>query len=822
MGRLVGDLRYALRMLAKSPGFAAVAVAVLALGIGANTAIFTVVNTVLLEPLPYPEPDRILRVGRQFPEGVGYSVSIPRYMTWRQNDVFGSFTLYDQVSIGMNVGSADPPVQVKGLHVSAEYFRVFGARFALGRDFSTEEDLPGGPAVAVLSDPLWRSQFGGDQGLLGRTILLNGVPHTVIGVLGPDFHAETEPEIWVPLQADPNTTNFANYLFSAGRLKPGIPVSAAQAHMKLVDERFRRLHPKYMAAGESVSAVPMREAMVGDMRTALLTLVGAVALVLLIACANIANLLLVRAAGRRRELAVRAALGASPLRVVRQLLTESLVLALAGGALGLVLGIWGVRALLLLVPTNIPRLTTLDGLHTVLPGLDARVVAFTLGLALVSGIVFGLLPALKVSAPDVSAMLKESGTRSGTGWKQNRARSVLVVAEVALAFVLLAGATLLIRSFVGLEAVNLGFDEHHVLTIQVALPGSKYTSTAKVNQFATEVMRRVEALPGVDGATISEGLPAEGGPDLPFLIVGKPPAHGDYNGDAYWRGISPNYFRVFRIPLLRGRVFTENDVGNSTRVIVINEAMAKKYWAAGEDPIGQVIRIPAIGPQFVDQPRQIVGIVGTTRENGIRRANQEAMYIPYSQTPDGMTGLFTNAFPWSWAFRTKGEPMRMTRTIGRELRATDIQAVVSHERSMERVIGEVLARENLDALLLSVFAGVALLLAAIGVYGVMSYSIEQRTQEIGIRTALGADRGSVLKLVLAQGMKLAGAGVALGLAMAFAGVRVLTSLLFGVKPSDPATFTAVAAILIFVALVASAVPARRAIVIDPSEALRYE
>ena len=822
MEALAADLRYAFRMMRKNASFTAIAVAALALGIAANTAIFTVVDTVLLQPLPYPQPDRIMKLGRQFRTGVGYSNSIPKFMAWRQNQVFEALTLYDFGALAMTLGSGDPPQQVNAVHVSSEYFKVFGVAPIVGRAFTPAEDLPSGPPVAVIGYGLWQSRFGADANVIGRPLLLNRVPYSIVGILPGGFHSDPDAEVWLPLQADPNSANQGHYLNVAGRLKPGVTIATAQAQMKVIGDQFRKAYPKWMDDNESVAVRSMRDATTGEVRTALLILLGAVALVLLIACANVANLLLSRAAGRQREIAIRAALGAGRRRVVRQLLTESLVLAGCGGLLGFGLGAWGVRGLLLLVPGNIPRLTDANGAAAAIPLLDWRLASFTIGLSVLTAILFGLFPALHISKPDLSSALKESSGRSGTGLRHNRARSLLVIAEMALALVLLVGAALLIRTFVGLRSADPGLDARNVLTLQTSLAGGAYTTTAKVDNFTSQVVRRVETVPGVQAAASAIALPVESGIDLPFAIAGKPPTSGDYNGDEQWRSVSPHYFQVFKIPLLRGRVFTETDAENSARVVIINGAMAKKYWPK-EDPVGQTIVIgKGLGPQFEDPPRQIVGIVGNVRENGLKNEGVGVMYIPQSQMPEGLTALANSVIPLSWAIRTAGAPMPLRVAVERELHLVDGLMPVSRVRTMEQVISEAVSRQNFNMVLLSIFAGVALVLAAIGIYGVMSYSVQQRTQEIGIRMALGASRGSMLKLVLAQGMKLAGIGVVLGLALAYGATRLLASLLFGVKASDPATFAAVAGILTAAALIAAYIPARRATTVDPAIALRYE
>ncbi|PYQ73836.1 MAG: hypothetical protein DMG04_12470 [Acidobacteria bacterium] len=823
MEAFLADLRYAFRNMRSNLSFTAIALAALAIGIGANVAIFTVVDAVLLQPLPYPQPDRIMKLGRRFRAGVGDSNSIPKYMVWRQNDVFEAMAIYDFGALAMNLGSGNPPEPVKGAHVSADYFKVFGVLPIAGRTFSQAEDLPHGPAVAVLSYGVWQMRFGGAGDVIGRPILLNGVPYDVVGILPNSFHSDPEADVWIPLQADPNSTNQGHYLNVAGRLKRGVTPAAAEAQMKIVGERFRRLNPKWMDADESVAVVPMREATTGDVRTALLVLFGAVALVLLIACANVANLLLARAAGRQRELAIRSAMGADRGRMVRQLLTESVLLSGCGGLLGLALGAWGVRALLLLVPGNIPRVTDPNGTGILIPVLDWRVTAFTIGLSLVTGVMFGLFPALQTSKPDLVSTLKEASGRSGTSLRHKRVRSVLVVTEMALALVLLVGAALLIRTFVGLRSVESGIDAHNVLTFQTSLAGTAYSSTASVSNLTTQVVQRIEAVPGVDAATSTIALPVESGIDLPFTIVGKPPARGEYTGDEQWRSVSPHYFSAFRIPLVHGRVFTDRDTASGPRLVIINEAMAKKYWA-NEDPIGQLIVIgKGLGPQFEEPPRQIVGIVGNVRENGLaRNAATSVMYIPQSQMTEGLTTLANNVIPLSWAVRTTTDPMPLRVAIERELRGVDGQIVISHERTMEQVLSGAVARQSFNMVLLSIFAGAALVLAAIGIYGLMSYSVEQRTQEIGIRMALGANRATMLKTVLREGMTLAIVGVAIGLVLAYGLTRLLASLLFGVKTSDPFTFVAVAGVLTIVAATAAFIPARRATTIDPAIALRYE
>jgi predicted permease len=822
MGTFAADIRYAIRMLRSNPAFTLIAVAALALGIGANTAIFTVVNSVLLQPLPYPEPDRIMQVGRQFRGGEGWSNSIPKYMMWRQNDVFESMTLFGQNALGMNVGSSDRPEQAKAVRVSQDYFRVFATPPAMGRAFSSSEDLPGGPSVMVISHGLWQSRFGGDQQILGRSIPLDGKPTTVVGVMPRSFEANPPADLWIPLQADPASTNQGHYLHTAGRLKPGVTPQQAKAAMQVVGERFRAANPKWMNKDENVAVVPLREVTVGSVKRALLVLTGAVGFVLLIACANVANLLLARAAARQKELAVRAAIGASRARVLRQLLTESVLLALLGGALGFVLGSWGVRGLLALSPGEIPRLTDTNGIRSAIPALDWQVAAFTMAVALGTSIVFGLLPALQTSNPDLAGTLKDAGGRAGVSRAQNRARSVLVASEIALALVLLIGASLLIRTFIGLRAANSGIDPNNVWTFETAT-GDNYSTTARVDHLITQSIRRIESLPGIEVAASAIALPISNGIDLPFTIAGKPaPKDSQYHGDEQWRSISPHYFQVFRIPLLRGRVFRETDTANATRVVIINEAMAKRYWP-NEDAIGQVITIgKGLGPEFEDPPRQVVGVVGSVRESGLRDGLVPVMYLPLSQQPEGISKLASEVLPLAWAIRSSADPASLRTALAREIHAVDSLVALSSERPMKQVIAKTIARQDFNMMLLTVFAALALLLAAIGVYGVMAYSVERRTQEMGIRMALGAARSDLLRLVLSYGMKVAAAGVVVGLGLAYATTRLLSSLLFGVKAVDPLTFGGVTVVLTLVALLATYIPARRAAAIDPSDALRYQ
>ena len=813
---LLGDLKHTARVLWRSPAFAATAIAALALGIGANTAIFSVVNAVLLQPLSYPQPDRLVALERHFPEGDGSSVSIPKFTVWsEQTQVFQAVTAYDFAGPGMNLTGGDRPEQIKGIHASSGYFEVFGAPLAIGRIYTPEEDRPGAVHVAVISSGLWRSRFAGDPAVIGKTIELTGDPYEIIGVLGPTFKTDPPADIWLPLQADPNTTNQGHYLLCAARLRPGVTLAQANAAMKLAAEEFRRKFPgPLMDKTENAIAVPLRDLVVRNARAALLILLGAVGFVLLIACANVANLLLARATLRKRELAIRSALGAGRRRIIYQLLTESVLLSMIGGILGLVVGYLGVRALLAVNPVDIPRI----GEHGTAVSLDWRVLAFTLFVALFTGVLFGLIPAISGSRTDLTTTFKESGSRSGSGFRQNKARSILVVTELALALVLLVGAALLIRTFMTLRTVKPGFDSHNVLTMEMSLSGTRFATTAGVAQAVREVERRVDALPGVESIASTCCLPVTGGIDLPFTIEGVPPTDGPYNGDVQWRNVSSQYFQVFRIPLISGRTFDERDQATSDRVVVISQAMARNFWPKGDAIGARIIIGHGLGPEFEEPARQVVGIVGDTRDNGLDSDPAPLMFIPETQVTDGATALESRVLPLNWIVRTKVAPFSLSADLQKELRVATGGLPVAHIRTMEQVVGESTARSDFNTLLLSIFAGLALLLAAIGIYGLMTYSVQQRTQEIGIRMALGASTGSVRKMVVLHGMRL----VAIGVAAALALTRFMAGLIYGVKTWDPVVFVTIAALLGTVSWLATYIPARRASRVDPMVSLRYE
>ncbi len=818
---LLQDIRYAFRILRRSPGFTATAVAALALGIGANTAIFTVVNTVLLQPLAYPQPDRLVQLELSSPEGNGNVTSIPKYMVWReQTQVLQDVAAYDEGGPGVNLTGGDRPEQLKGVHVSASFFPLFGASMAAGRAFSADEDRPGGARLVVLGNGLWRRRFAADPNIVGRNIELGGEPYLVTGVLAATFTSDPPADIYLPLQADPNSTDQAHYLRSAARMKPGVTLAQAQAAMKLAAEEYKRKFPGNIGMGpqEGFTAEPLRDTVIGDVRKSLLILLGAVGMVLLIACANVANLLLVRATMRKREIAIRAAMGAGRGRIIRQLLTESVLLSVGGGVFGLILGYFGVRALLTINPGNIPRIGEQGAAIT----LDWRVLAFTLLVSLGTGILFGLIPAFNASHADLGLTLKESGSRSGSGLSQNKARATLIVTEVALALVLLVGAALLIRTFAALRGVNPGFSTDKILTMEMSLTGTRFETSAAVNQLVRDSQRRVESLPGVVAFASTCCLPLEGGFGLPFIIEGRPLTEGPAHGGAGYRPLSPRYFDVFKIPLLRGRMITDHDDGGAEPVVLINEGMAKKYWQDA-NPVGQRITIgKGVGPEFEEPPREIVGIVGDVRNGGLDSDPDPIMYVPVAQMTNGQNALSNRIIPITWIVRTKVEPFSLSAEIQEQLRTASGGLPVSHIRSMDQVRSESTQRTDFNMTLLVIFAGVALLLAAIGIYGLMAYTVQLRTQEIGIRMALGAGPQQVRRMVVKQGMRLALIGVFLGVAAALALTRLMASLLYGVKPWDPSAIVSVAVLLSAVALVATYFPAQRASRVDPMIALRYE
>jgi putative ABC transport system permease protein len=809
MDSLRQDLSYAVRLLARNPGFTAVAVLTLALGIGATTAIFTVVNGVLLRSLPYPNPDRIVRVYETNPKLQNrlplISPSVPNYLDWKeQNTVFEHMAAYRFRSFTFTGGQE--PERIGGAAVPANLFALLGVEPALGRAFRPEEERPGQNHVIVLSFGFWQGRFGGDSDALGQTLQLNDRSYTIVGVLpstlGPPF---TRTRIFVPWVAEEDRNYLhrgARELLVIARVRQNVSLEQAGAEMNTIARRLAEAYPD-SNKDFGVRLVPLHEMTVRYVRTTLLILLGAVGFVLLIACANVANLLLVRATVREREMAVRAALGAGRGRLVRQLLTESLLLSSLGSALGLLLALGGVRLLVSLRPPGIPRLGEV--------GLDGNVLLFALGTALLTGAVFGVAPALSASNPSLADALKQAGTTSGTRGRR-WLRSLLVVAEVALALVLLVGAGLLIRSFFLLQQVDLGFNPDNLLTMQVWLSKTKYAEGHERNQFYRRLTERIESLPAVQGVATATSLPLGGGYAMTVMVPGdQRPVDSQEWREADFLYVGPNYFCVLGVAILQGRSFTEKDRDDAPKVVIIGDTLARRYWLE-ESPLGKHLLLA-----FEKAPREIVGVVRDVRYGGLNTDFRLKMYIPYAQ-PYGRAYAQTMSF----VLRTATNPLPLSATLKSVVWSLDADVPVVSLKTMKQHFSRWLVRPRFYMLLFGIFAVLAAALAFVGIYGVISYSVSQRTHEIGIRMALGAQRGDILKLVVGQGMMLVLIGVVVGLAGAIALTRFLASFLFEVAPTDPLTFVAITFLLAAVALVAVYVPARRATKVDPMVALRYE
>ena len=804
---LIQDLHYAARMQRKNPGFTIVAIIALALGIGANTAIFSVVNTVLLRALPYKDPDRLVIVWEDATKQ-GYPRDTPaaaNFVDWRsQNTVFeGMAAIIDE---SFNLTGAGDPERLEGRRVSANLFSLLGVEPQIGRTFTTEEDQPGSNKVAVLSYGLWQRRFGGDSSIVGKPLSLNGETYTVVGVMPAHFQFPTSDDaLWAPIALTPEdaANRGRHYLQVLARLKPGISLEQAQTEMSTIAARLAQQYPDSNTdLGAAVTS--LHEQLVGDIRPALLILLGAVGLVLLIACANVANLLLARAAVRQKEIAVRVALGARRSRLIRQFLTESILLSTIGGVTGLAIAYGGLVLLRAFIPENISQARQVS--------IDPKVLGFTFLVSTITGLIFGLAPALQAARFNQTETLKEGGRDSATGSSGKRIRGLLVMAEVAVSLVLLIGAGLLINSFLRLRNVDPGFRADNLLTMRVVLPETKYSEFAPRSAFYTDLVRRVESLPGVKSAAVTTNLPLyRQGNSIGITIEGQPPPPPGKENIVVTRIVSPKYFDTMSIPLLSGRGFTAQDTTTTPRVVVISETMARRYWP-GEDPIGK-----RIGTGRIQRPQdwtQVVGVVKDVRQFELAADAKPQMYLPHTQR-----GFFPSD---DLVVKTDVDPASMAATVRNAVWEIDKDQPVSNIRTMEEILLESIARQRFSMLLLAIFAAVALALAAVGIYGVMSYSVAQRTHEIGIRMALGAQTGAVLKLAVGYGLKLVIAGVALGLIAAFALTRVMATLLYGVTATDPATFALISFLLICVAALASYIPARRATKVDPIIALRYE
>jgi putative ABC transport system permease protein len=814
MQSLLQDLRYGARMLLKKPGFTLIAVITLALGIGANTAIFSVVNAVLLRPLPYAEPGRLVALwesNTQRPMSRN-AISYPNFFDWRaQSQSFERMASY--YTIPMDLTGIATPVNLRGATVSPDLFATLGVKPLLGRWFIAEEEKPGIRA-AIISHSLWQRQFGGDPNIVGRSLTLGGRPYNVVGVMpiGFQFPIEASPvEVWVTSSVDGEKTDpkepaqyenrGSQFLVAVGRLKPGVTIEQAQAEMNVIAGKLEKQYPDFNTRS-GVRLIPYHNDLVYDYSEALWLILGAVGCVLLIACANVANLLLARATARYKEIAVRAALGASRRRVIRQLLTECLLLSLVGGLLGLLLAWWGTEALVKLIPEDMPRLAEIN--------LDRWVFGFTLLISVVTGVVFGLAPALQASKIELTEAMKE-GSR-GAGGGRGRLRSALVVAEIAIALVVLIGAGLLLQTFSRLQQVDLGFKTGNALTASVILPIARYPKNEQITAFYQALLERVKAMPGVEAASAIAPLPLSGDMfRISFEVEGRNIPKGELPS-SHFRSISLDYFSAMNIPLLAGRAFTERDNASAPGVVIVNKTFANRHFP-NENPIGKHIK-PGVSAEGEPVWREIVGVVKDVKHRqSLSRDYEPEYYVPHAQIPfNGM----------SLILRTTNDARSLARSIQQEVQALDRDAPVYRIKTLDQYLGVAVAQPKFNALLLSLFAGLALLLTAIGLYGVMAYAVIQRAQEIGIRIALGAQTGDVLKMVLRQGLKLTTLGLAIGLAAAYALTRYMQSLLFGVKATDPSTFAAIALLLIAVALMACWIPAKRATKVDPMVALRCE
>ena len=813
MGTFLQDLRYGARMLWKSRGFTLVAVAALALGIGATTAIFSVVNAVLLRPLPYPEPERLVMAwGYKDVLAHSASVSYADFADWRdQTQTLEHVAAYQSSGTLLRQNDAEPE-PISGANVAADLFPLLRVQPVVGRAFTRAEDQAAAAPVVVIGYALWQRRFNADPHVVGQQIRLGSTSATVVGVLPEGFRfpaAARRTEFLRPLAqalGEATKRRSAYNLRVVARLKPGVTPAQAEAEMRAVGARLEQQYPD---EGFRLGArmLTLHEATVGRVRTSLLVLLGAVGLVLLIACANVANLLLARAAARYREMAIRVALGASRLRVVRQLLTESLLLAVLGGTGGVLLALWGVDLLIAASPLDIPRLKD--------TGLDAGVLAFTAGVTLLTGIVFGLAPALQASRVELHETLKEGGRSATEGKGRHRLRGLLVVAEVALSLVLLVGAGLLARSFARLSEVNPGFDPQNVLTTGISLAKAKYPGAAEQRVAFDEILGRVRALPGVESAAFIYPLPFGGSSTAnTFLIAGRTTPRPEDKPSSNYRLVSADYFKTLAVPLRRGRAFDNHDAANAPLVVIVNESFARRFFA-GADPVGQHIVIERGDSDEVQQPeREIVGVVGDVHSEGLDVAAGPEFYVPYSQAPEAYMDLVVRT--------SAANAAGMGTALRDAIRQVDREQYVPAVEPVTQLIADSFARRRFDALLTGLFAAVALLLASLGIFGVTAYTVTQRTHEIGVRMALGAQRGDVLRLVLGQGLRLVLCGLALGLAASLALTRVLADLLYGVTPTDPLTFAAVALLLTFVALLACYLPARKATKVDPMVALRYE
>jgi putative ABC transport system permease protein len=804
---MLQDLRYGVRMLLKQPGFTIVAILILALGIGANTAIFTVVNAVLLRPLPYPQSERLMEVGRAFRGSKDVSaVSEPKFIFLRDNTrTFEALAATQGMGPNTRLSDENQTEFIRGVYVSSEFFAVLAQAPAQGRGFSRDEDSPTGERVVILGDGIWRRRFGADSGIIGKTITLDGLSHTVVGVMPPDFEYLRPQDVFVPIRVNPASRNEGHNWTVIGRLKQGINQDQARSELSRLFDAFRTTYPRQVQREETFGVASWHANMTRSIRELLWILLGAVSFVLLIACANVANLQLTRAAARQREMAIRMALGAGRLRLIRQLVTEGVVLALLGGITGLLLASWGLRALLTLVPEGmIPRGDEINP--------DWRVLAFALAASLLTGIAFSLAPALQTLRVNVNAALKEGMSRAAVGFARGRLRSVLVVIEVALALTLTVGAGLLLRTFINLRGLDPGFEAHNVLTLEVLLRGRNYDTLAKTKEFCRTALERFNSLPGVEVAALINKLPLDAWFNLPYRIAGQ----SDWTGSGEYRVVSPDYFRVTRMTIQRGRAFAESDTAGAEPVIIVNEAFARRNLP-GIEPLGQQL---CAGCEYGDPAlRRIVGVVNETKQQNLGDPAPVTVFIPLAQAAEGVRQTVQQA---SFVVRTTGDPLSLSAAIRSEMHRLDPAVPIRNLRPMDQLVSRSTAPQRFNLSLLAMFAAVGLFLAAVGIYGVMAYSVSQRTHEIGIRVALGAQRSDVLRLIVRQGMTPALIGIVLGVIGAATLTRLIKGLLFGVRAIDPLTFVLIALLLTIIALLACWIPARRATRVNPLIALRQE
>ena len=807
MDSIIKDLRFAVRGLLKRPGFVAVAVITLALGIGGSTSIFTVVDAALLRGLPYKQPDRLYHLWEKTPQEQfsKREFSYPDYQDYQQNNVFEGLAAYTGGRVLLS-GVGDPEF-VGGPRVSANFFSVLGVDPIIGRTFQTGEDQPGGPKVAVLNYGLWQRRFGGDPNVIGRALTINGASYTVVGVLPQSFQFALRPnDLWIPYQPTQNqlTRRPLHGTNLIGRLKPGVDAAQAQSELNVIAARIEKEYSE-SHAGTTMRLVPLHEEVIGKVRPILLVLLAGVGFVLLIACANVASLLLTRSLGRQKEVAIRSALGASRWRVVRQLLTESLVLSLLGGAAGLIVAYWSVPALVSALPQN--QLIAMPFLKTL--GLDTRILLFSFGLSLFTGVVFGLAPSLQSSRLDLNEVLKEGGRTMAAG-ASHRLRSAMVVTEIALAVVLLVGAGLMMKSLLRLLQTNVGFQTDNLMTMTVVLPAAKFTEANQIINVQQQLQDRLQSLPGVSSAGTIDILPLNGGNTSRFFVDGEPAPPPGQETEANVRVVSDTYFKTLGVPLLSGRMFDERDGPDKPGVVIIGKTLADRLFA-GRDPVGRKLRYSA----SQGTPDLIVGVVGDVKTTGLDESVRPVLYYPFRQSAAPIA---------NFVLRTDVDPNALATSIRKEVRDLEPNAAILNLNSMDQMIAQTPASfmRRFPALLISIFALVALLLASIGIYGVVSYSVSQLTHYIGVRMALGANSSDILRMVLKEGLLLAIAGVGIGIAAAFGLMRLLRTLLFEVSTSDAMTFTLVAGALFVVALLACYLPARRATKVDPLVALRYE